>query len=228
MMYRCQSTAAGFTLVEIQIAMVLLVLIVLVGYSSLHLAARSWHTVTAVSERIDNERLVSQFLRRQIEQVVPLLLDDGNNNTRLLFEGGPDAIEYVGRLPAHRGGGGLHLLNLSRKNGALVMTHRSLAHGYQSLDSSDTTTVLLDNIERIEFAYYGRTRPDAMPAWYPDWRNRMRPPELVRLTIVPATGAVLPSLTIPVQAKVQHGRPEFRLSHVSIARDNYHASAAGR
>lgn len=200
----------GFTLIEIQIAIALLVLIVLLGYSSLHLAGRSWQATESGGARMESERLIGQFLRRQLEQSIPLLLvEDGER--RLQFEGNRDQLQFISRLPAHRGGGGLHVITIQHAGGALLFSYRPLVVEYAPIGSAPeaTTIELLTDIAEIELAYYGSITERALPGWHSDWRGREQPPELIRLRIQPRDAAPWPDLIAAHYARAANGRPEL-------------------
>ena len=66
----------GFTLAEVLVAMALLGLVLIMMFSALHTTSRSWYLGEARAVQNDERRLVQSFLRRQFEQVVPLLQFD--------------------------------------------------------------------------------------------------------------------------------------------------------
>jgi general secretion pathway protein J len=205
-----QYRGGGFTLIEIQIAIALLILIVMLGYSSLHLAGRSWQATETGSARMENERLIGQFLRRQLEQSVPLLLvEDGKRE--LQFEGARDQLRFIGRLPAHRGGGGLHVIRIGLSGNTLTFSYQPLVMEYATLGTlpEAVTVELLTDIAGIELAYYGSHTTDTYPAWHNDWRKHEQPPELIRLRIRPQNAAPWPDLIAAHYARAANGRPEL-------------------
>lgn len=200
--------ARGFTLVEIQIATVLLAFIMLLGYSSLHMAGKSWHAVAMGSERIDEQRIISQFLRTRIEQTIPLMLA-GNEQSRLLFMGEQQMLGFVGELPAHRGGGGLYWLRVHQQDSRLMLSYRPLlSHNDIDDTARDSALELIDQLETLEFDYYGAIDADSPPRWHTRWTASTRLPDLVRIAIAPKDSATWPALVIPIRSDMAGHRPE--------------------
>jgi len=201
----------GFTLVEILIAMTLLVLVVTLGYSALHFAGRSWQAMDRGAERIEDQRLIAQFLRRQLEQAVPLMVET-NGTSRILFKGESDSLIFVGRLPVHRGAG-LHLIRLAQQGRQLTLDYRPIqdADSLNAGFDEQKQRTLLENIEAIEFAYYGPSDMDRPAQWRSHWHGPRQPPQLIRLIIRPADQPPRPAITTAYQARPFSGRPELMI-----------------
>ncbi len=105
----------GFTLIEIIIAMTLLSLILVLLFSTIFTANKSWQSTERKISHNDETRIVAQFIQRQITQMTPLLWFD-NNKRKLLFSGTNNEISFTITLPAHRGGGGVQLVTLKINN----------------------------------------------------------------------------------------------------------------
>lgn len=199
----------GFTLIEIQIAVALLVLIMLLGYGALHFAGRSWQALDRAAEDIETQRLIARFLRRQLEQAIPIVLVK-NGERQLVFHGGRDELRFVGRLPDHRGFG-LHVIQLSYRRNDLLLNYRPL------IDESSITTafkadagrILLTNIDKLVFSYYGGENKGELPRWQDEWRNKEQPPLLVRVNIETTDHSDWPVMTVTYYARMQGGRPEL-------------------
>lgn len=213
------ATGNGFTLVEVLIGLTLFGLILLMLYSNLYTSTRTWETSDRQSEKNDDIRLVLSFLRRQINQTVPILyMDEGKN--RSLFTGGRDAMEFVSRLPAHRGGGGLHLVKLfvaaAGDGGVLLFKYLPLNADLEAIDDETNKMVksveLLKGIKDIQLAYYGRAKDDNDPAWHDEWNNPDQLPLLIRLQIdADDPDEFWPELLISVPAQMERGQPQLAL-----------------
>ena len=187
--------ACGFTLIEALVAVSLFALILTIVFGSLHLASRGWETVTRIADTNEDLRLGLAFLRREIEQTVPLVFSSGKN-TRLLFDGENERIQFVSPLPAHGGGAALHLLELStlrtdRGERDLKLVYRPVRALREfpvpdDMNAADADRVtVLEGTGDVRFSYYGRARPDEQAQWHDSWRGKSRLPELVRLAVMP-------------------------------------------
>lgn len=127
-MRRPYKILAGFTLVEVLIAVTILAVLVSLLFGALYTLSRSARAGETALQAVDSDRLVQSFLRRQLGGAVPVT-ERGRHRGRVLFDGSMASVRFVGHLPAHRGGGGLQFLELGRESagesGALVLYYRN-------------------------------------------------------------------------------------------------------
>jgi general secretion pathway protein J len=190
--------ARGFTLVELVIALALMGLITLLLFSGLRLGSRAWEGVAASTERTAGLRLARNFLERTLVQVreVQIVFD---GESRLLFSGESQALEFVSPLGQHVGIGGLYVLRVTLEESGdsqrLILTRwllhadvlagtdrvpvweplsegRDLGGGDPDQDLAAGVygaDVLLENVEEFGIAYYGAPDGDQEPAWHETW-----------------------------------------------------------
>ena len=202
--------APGFTLLEILLAISLLSLILLLLFSALFSANRSWAATERRIAQNDELRLVAEFIQRQLAAQAPLFWA-GQDDTDLLFSGAPDELHFTAGLPAHRGGGGAEALTLkvSRAGGEsqLALYVQPVSAEQRPFDDHGAErVVLLANTARIELAYYGREEIEGQSSWRDEWRHAELLPELIGLTVYPATGRAWPQMIIPLHARPAKGR----------------------
>ena len=63
---------AGFTLIEIVVAMVLLASMMALLYAGLMFALRAWDAADANGRKVADRRLAENFLRREVSEVFPM------------------------------------------------------------------------------------------------------------------------------------------------------------
>lgn len=103
--------SAGFTLVELLIALVLISIILVLMFSGLRLGSRAWEGVEIVSERVNDLRVARNFLDRTLRQARPAsIVVDGEE--RPVFAGDAVSLEFVAPLSEHVGVPGLYVLRL--------------------------------------------------------------------------------------------------------------------
>ena len=95
---RRSSGAAGFTLIELIIALVLLALMSSLMFGSLSMAARSWDGGEAKAEAVSAMRQAQSFLREQLAAELPLRVKKAAE-LPLMFGGERDEIRYAAALP---------------------------------------------------------------------------------------------------------------------------------
>jgi general secretion pathway protein J len=105
------SGAAGFTLVELLIALVLIAVIMVLMFSGLRLGSRAWEGVATVSERVSDLRVARNFIERTLRQAQPIeVVFDGTQWP--VFAGEQTRLELVAPLSEHVGIPGLYILRL--------------------------------------------------------------------------------------------------------------------
>jgi general secretion pathway protein J len=210
---RLRRWVAGFTLVELLIAIALFGLILTGLYSGLRMATRASDAGEAHATDNDELRAVMGFLRFELGQVYPLVFSD-EGDEQVIFEGEPDRLSFVASLPQHRGvEGGAYLISLVVDQDRLVLRYRLTKPDRQYLfESGDTgkEVVLVPGLESVGFSYYGKR--GRIARFYSRWDDPERLPKLLRMHIRPkGRGVHWPDLIVPIRAEVQEDAPELVL-----------------
>ena len=197
---------AGFTLLELLIAITLLGLLMAALFGGLQLGARAWERG---EERLDQSarlQVVQGFLRDRLTQSSPLeVVEDGTGRRRLMFEGTPEALRFVTLMPEHLGTGFAEfVLTLVDQDDA-----RHLAVRWQpfevpgpmpaTADAEPQIKVLLEQVENLQLSYYGAPGRELPAAWYEQWLEASVMPDLVRLRVSfpPGDPRYWPDLIVP-------------------------------
>jgi general secretion pathway protein J len=220
--------ALGFTLVELLIAITLFGLILTALYSGLRIATRASDAGEATAADSDELRAVQGFLRFELGQVYPLVFSD-EGDLEVIFEGEPNGLKFVARLPQHRGVEGAYLISLAvadaRDEASLVLRYRLTKPERQYLfESTDLgeEVVLVSGLDSVEFSYYGKRGRTAR--FYSRWDDPERLPKLVRVRIRPKGRAVpWPDLIVPIHAEVQEDAPELILQGPELSDEDLEA-----
>jgi len=225
---------AGFTLIEVLIALVLVALLSGLLFHVLSVSARAWDATeqrTATAERL---RAVTGFLQRTLSQSVPLSFNDVDGR-RLIFEGDDAHLRFVGRLPAHRGPEELYLLTLTsvpqfdgsrRLELAYTrLTEAALRAAPAELPAGESK-ILLEGLADIEFEYFGPQGRRGENAWRGDWLDAQRLPRLLRLRLADPDGR-WPDLVIPVYADGLMIPPQMTFSAADATAPSSRTGTAG-
>jgi len=189
----------GFTLLELLIAIGLLVLLTGMLYGGLDLASQRYQGQSHRLDRSAQVALVQNFLRAQLSDARALPAPGG---TAIQFDGRPDGISFVSRGPASANVGGLAQLTVayapgtSGASGTLSVHWQPLAPTVVPRDS-----ILLANVRRVEFSYYGASTPNDAPTWHASWQSLPILPSLVRLSLEFADGESMPTLVVAIETK---------------------------
>jgi len=197
--------AAGFTLIEVVVAMVLLATIMLLMYSGLSFSLRSWDATDINGRRTADRRLGENFLRRELSELFPMRWKDATQ-VKVAFEGGTERLRFVSQRPAGLQAGGLSLVGIEveenrEKHTRDVVMMRAMpddeAKDFGPLDKGERHLVFA-GVERVEFGYFGSENEFADPKWHDTWDFAGRIPELVRMRVRAADGSVLPEMVVRV------------------------------
>jgi general secretion pathway protein J len=207
-----QRHAAGFTLLEILLALALLALVMLGVWGALAGATRITHSADAVMAQSEAVRTVQQFLRRYLAaaEMRPFVTD--SSRRARMFEGSATSVRYVAPLPMQSGHAGLYLQTVS-----LEKDHSgdmSLRLAYQPYSGSQPYTgsapatvkpiehVLLTHLRGGKFQYLAAAAFGKPAAWRDDWRAVNGLPLAVRIHLDPAwqMRVPFPDMLIAVRA----------------------------
>ena len=165
-----RGTRAGFTLLEVVLAMTALALISAICYGAFHVGMRAVAAGTCAVTTAQRLRVASDVFTRQIRSVEPFP-DFSGAFEEVYFRGRPDSVRFV-TAAAQLGGGGLALVSYQieedpgeqcgafRNAGQrLVLTEVPYFSSY-SLDLADDqrlarSAVLLSGVEGLSFEYFG-------------------------------------------------------------------------
>ena len=194
---------AGFTLLELTIALVLLALMGAVLYGALGFAGTSWDKGEAKVDATSGMRLAQEFMRAQLEQQHPLRMRKVAEFP-LLFFGDRNEIRYAAALPSRVSAGGIWYYRLSVGDdvrGPLVLERMVPdVNGTRVPDFNDAEkSIIVTGIAEIRFAYYGRDGGSSNadePSWRDRWDNAQRLPLLVRIDVIPKQGPAWPTLVV--------------------------------
>jgi len=207
--------AAGFTLLEVLAALVLLALLLVGVYSGIRTATHSVRSGTAAIERIDQVRSAQQFLRRELAQSLAQPISHTDHGEPIYFEGSAREMRYVAPLPGYLGKLGPQLQRLQLVDDGhgglrLELSLALLPPDGQPPQPLGEPQVLLDHIKAGGFTYRGVDRQGAALPWSPAWADGRLLPQLVRVELqVPGT-VDWPQLDVPLRVNpAQAGLPQL-------------------
>lgn len=203
--------AAGFTLLEVLAALVLLALLLVGVYSGIRTAAHSVRSGTASIERLDQIRSAQQFLRRELAQSLAQPIGHTDQGEPVYFVGTAREMRYVAPLPGYLGKLGpqlqrLQLVDDGHEGLRLELSLVLLPPDGKPPQPLGEPQVLLDHIRDGSFNYRGIDARGAAVPWAPTWADGRLLPQLVSITLRSRDGADWPQLDVPLRVNpVQTG-----------------------
>jgi len=181
---------AGFTLVELLVAMTLLAFLSITLFGGLRFGARSWEAVVDSSAERDRIASTQTFLRDRLGQLTlpgAARLRQFDEDGRL--DGGPERLEFTAPWLSALSLGGLYRFTLWREDngdGRLMLRWQPADADPDALDELGDLAgerVLLDGVAGLRLSYYGAADEDAEPEWLDQWESPGAPPRLVRVRL---------------------------------------------
>ncbi|HKY19231.1 MAG TPA: prepilin-type N-terminal cleavage/methylation domain-containing protein [Rhizomicrobium sp.] len=168
---------AGFTLLELLVSITILSLILVMLGGGVHFAGRAWRAQEDQSTRHGDVQAVQNVLRQ--------MLASGQG-----FDGRPEALRFVGRLPAALARGGLFDIELASSGGRLVLSWRPHFKG-QSAGLAQNQTSLVEGMTGFGLAYY-----EAGEGWKQAANGKTKPVDLIAINARFSDGRVWQPLLV--------------------------------
>jgi len=203
---------AGFTLIEVMVAMMLLGIMMLLLYSGLNFSLRAWNAGDANGRRVADSRVADNFLRREVSEMYPMRWKDPNF-LKYAFDGKQHALRFISSRRAGVSSGGLSVVGLDVEPGKeprtfdLVMRRAQvtgLVNDFSPLDAAEPT-VLVPDVDAVDFSYFGALNDFTDPDWSDEWKYDTRMPMLVRMTVHTTRADPPPPMVIRPMVAVEAG-----------------------
>ena len=182
-----RSHGRGFTLMEMMIALTLVGVALTIGFSALRFALRSWEHTDKLASELDQLRIATSVIRRQLNQALAIRPDE--TTRKLLFSGSPNTLEFVAPAPVQDG----RLTALYRyrlrfvnetQGKALWLDYRPWLPGDDSgWQREPRTSLLVRGLRDGEFAYFSEALLKEEGRWISVWDKPERLPLSVRVTL---------------------------------------------
>jgi general secretion pathway protein J len=207
-----RGSAAGFTLLEVMLAILLLALLLAGSYGAIRTAVHAMHSGESAIDRTNRLRVAQEFMRHQISRIMPLPFGrDESTNTNLIFEGRRDFIRFVAPMPGYLSKGGAYVQTLQfvggRGGGKQLVFSDSMLNGFDlenKKPSDSEPVVLLDQIRDGKFEYRTLDDQGELTDWSDQWDDPSLTPVMVRIevTMRPEARVTFPAMEIPLMLDV--------------------------
>jgi general secretion pathway protein J len=203
---------AGFTLVELLIALTLVGLLATLVFGGVRLAARAWgRTDDRVAEAADRWA-VANVLRDAITGAYPAFASPDPRDRTIAFDGEAISLTLLAPLPQAIAAGvtaemRFYLAGEGASKTLVLGWRLDLPSAQNGGALPENRVALLDRVRRIDFAYFGADRPDDAPAWHQSWSEHTALPQLVRIDLERSDPALpaWPTLVAAPRATINTG-----------------------
>ncbi len=193
---------AGFTLIEVLLATVLLAAALALAFATLRAATATAQRGEAIAQRSERMRAVELFLRRRIGGTRPVGFGmDEANGVPLRFIGEPDRLRFVADLPDYLGRGGPYLHDLTvvdGENGRQLRIAFSMVVAGETFEESDPRPpeLLAEQLQSARFRYRTLTNEGQLGEWLDRWESVDRLPLQVEVTLQDLEGRQWPPMIV--------------------------------
>jgi general secretion pathway protein J len=192
---------AGFTLVEVMLAITLVALIMSLAYGGFRASVRATTSGEALIEETNQLRVTHQFVRRQLSLAQPLIIEEGDEEgLQIRFEGEQSRTRFVAPMPGYLSFGGPYVQQLSLergRDGLELVYYYAMLNGYEpgEIDQYDGI-VLMDGIRSGSFLFLDLDEDGMTTFWTDYWEDTDRLPlaVVVEIDLDRTNGLVWPDL----------------------------------
>lgn len=215
-MMRSAPAAAGFTLLELLVAMTVLGVLTGLLAGGLSFGTRVWERQRGRLEAATDLQIAQDVLRRTLTQATPIPTAGDEADPEPSFVGSETDVQFIGPPPAQSLAGGLFDYDIFVEGdppGQHLVLHWKLrtpdgkpakrrvtnaAPGPEEAMLDGRQTTLLEHVESVQFAYFGADQDNGAAQWSTSWRSPDKLPQLirVRLTFTPGDPRVWPELLV--------------------------------
>lgn len=206
-----RARAAGFTLVELLVALTLVGLISVALFGGFRFGTRAWEAGTARSERLDELQVAQAFLRGRLSQALVPSHESEDGEQKGLLIGNDTTVTFTAPWLTSLNLGGLYVFTLSFQDGddggELQLQWEPLGGAWNTRPGQEPDPgerVLLTGVETVALSYYGVQRRGEDPAWYDSWEDSPLLPQLLSLELTFAENGdrYWPKLVVALQSQL--------------------------
>lgn len=207
-----RNTNAGFTLIEVLIAMTLLGVMVVLLFTSMKICADSWQKGEDKISQVNDTAVVYQFFQHHVGSAKPVWNDFSEDNQDFAFQGKSQELQFVSAFPASAKKSGLQLFSLNlikdddgQRLQVSIIPFYPVAKGEEWRKEEVT---LLEHVRNFSLSYFALDESQTEGAWQEDWLEQETLPRLVRIKIETEDGSYWPEMIIPLKAEPTEAGPD--------------------
>lgn len=184
------NSEAGFTVVEMLVALIILALVMSFLPGTLRLSSRVWES-DAIFSRAEGIAAFRRAAEERMAETMPIFVRDPAKGLRVEFTGEAGRVMFVARAATGPAGGGVYRFELGQGGSGALLLRQTLYRqgGATSVPMPGTTHISPAAKGVLAFRYFGAYEAGAAPAWHTQWPRRDALPDLVEISVAPAGGA---------------------------------------
>ncbi len=214
--------SAGFTLLEMLLAICIFALVVAVLFSSFFVGIGSWEKGEQRIEYQQRMRAVCELLFREISATYPYYITPSQmdkHTSYIAFFGEESSLRFVSYANLHKRASGLSMLEfwVSERDGLMLGEAAALAANLEDFDAEslrdqDRSLSICRDVTGLEFRYYEKKKGQDSGEWLERWdpeENKGILPSVIEITVTfadPRGGSLDQMLIIPIMCSMKDKR----------------------
>ena len=203
---------AGFTLIEVLIAMTLLGVMVVLLFTSMKICADSWQKGEDKISQVNDIAVVYQFFQHHVGTAKPVWNDFSEENQDFAFQGKSHELQFVSAFPASAKKSGLQLFSLNLiKDDDGQRLQVSIIPFYPAAKGEEwrkEEVTLLDHVRNLSLSYFALDESQTEGVWQGEWLEQETLPRLVKVKLETDDGAYWPEMIIALKAESTDSGPD--------------------
>ncbi|NDK38034.1 general secretion pathway protein GspJ [Pseudoxanthomonas gei] len=199
-MNNAKQAAGGFTLIEVLLATMLLVMGLGLAFATLRASTTVVQRGELIAQRSERMRAVEGFLRRRLAAAQMIAFaTDPSTRQQSRFIGEPQRMRFVSDLPDYLGRGGPYLHDLVvADGGSRLLVAFQMVHAGQAIEEAQPRPpeALADGLREVRFRYRGLKPEGGLDDWQSQWTASETLPLQVSIDIEAADGSRWPALIV--------------------------------
>lgn len=198
-----KTRAAGFSLIEVLLATVLLAAGLALAFATLRSSTAMVGRGEAIAQRNEHMRAVQAYLRARLSSAQPIVFaTDRATLQQARFIGTPQRMRFVADLPDYLGYGGPYLHDVSADGEGRLQVAFAVAQPDRSLDEVELQARelrperLADGLRAVRFQYRGLDQDNRLGPWQDRWETSDLLPLQVKVEIEAADRVRWPDLVV--------------------------------
>lgn len=192
--------ARGFTLIEVLLATMLLVMGLGLAFATLRSSTMVVQRGEVIAQRSERMRAVQSFLRRRIASAQMIAFaTDPSTQLQSRFIGEPQRMRFVSDLPDYLGRGGPYLHDIAVADGGTrLLASFNMVQSGQTIEEAQPRgpEPLAEDLRGVRFRYRGMKAEGGLADWQQQWTASEALPVQVAIDIESADGTRWPSLIV--------------------------------
>ena len=180
MHYQTENVERGFTLIEVMVSLVIMLMVLTVAFSGFRIGLNAWDRGGKAIERLDRRDNVERLIRRQLAMAAPAQVRNGKNFV-VMFRGTSDRIEFVSNYSLTDGASDFRKMDYAFNDGRFLYGEKDL-FGYIRSDDEGLPTTELATFGSVTFQYLG-SGEENKPKWLDEWELGRNPPSAIRVRL---------------------------------------------